>query len=285
MRQTLPSAREVTMAEMVRILFVDDEPGIRLSLPAILRLHGFDVTSAGTVGEALLAISTLPFDVLISDLNIGSPGDGFTVVSAMRRTQPGCITLILTGYPAFETALQAIRSQVDDYLIKPAEVDDLLSAIEQRLIDRTPHRLEQLKRVPAILRENASHIADQILRAEKRILQSPRIHLSEQECRQNAFMFVQSLGEHLSTGDKQLSPILKEISTAHGQARQRQGYSAPLLVEENQLFCHAILDCVQENLLALDLSHLVPDLKLLSDTLSAMLREAVASHSQVENAA
>jgi YesN/AraC family two-component response regulator len=40
----------------------------------------------------------------------------------MRRTKPDCVNLILTGYPAFETALEAIRNQVDDYIVKPAEI-------------------------------------------------------------------------------------------------------------------------------------------------------------------
>jgi two-component system response regulator PilR (NtrC family) len=107
------------------MLFVDDEPSIRLTLPQILRMHGYDVEVASTVTEALAAIQSRKFDVLISDLNIGSAGDGFTVVSAMRRTQPECITLILTGYPGFETALQAIRSQVDDYLVKALMCNNL----------------------------------------------------------------------------------------------------------------------------------------------------------------
>jgi len=159
------------MAETVKILFVDDEPAIRATLPAILRLHGFDVNSTANVAEALQAIAAQKFDVLISDLNIGSPGDGFTVVSAMRRTQPNCVTLILTGYPAFETALQAIRSQVDDYLIKPAGVDELVAAIERKLRNRTPHHLERLKRVPQIMRERVREIVDSVLHSERRILQ------------------------------------------------------------------------------------------------------------------
>ena len=76
-------------------------------MPRILAMHGFEVTSAATVAEALSKIASHPFDVLISDLNIGEPGDGFTVVSAMRRTQPKCFTFIFTGYPAFETALKS----------------------------------------------------------------------------------------------------------------------------------------------------------------------------------
>jgi len=79
--------------ESVRVLFVDDEPGIRLTMPQTLEQHGFSVTAVGTVNEALAEIMSAQFDVLLSDLNIGQPSDGFTVVSAMRRTQPECVTL------------------------------------------------------------------------------------------------------------------------------------------------------------------------------------------------
>jgi len=273
------------MAGMIKILFVDDEPAIRLSLPEILRLHGFQVTSAASVGEAVQAIAAQQFDVLISDLNIGSPGDGFTVVSAMRRTQPNCVTLILTGYPAFETALQAIRSQVDDYLIKPAGVPELVASIENKLRNRKPHQLERLKRVPKILHENVDEVVDHILRSERRILQLPRIHLTEEECRNNVKAFISRLAIHLMNGRPQLSPELMEISQQHGKARYHQGYSAPMLVEENRYFADAILDCVRSNLLAADVSQLVPDLRQLYDTLAAMLREAISAHGELARAA
>jgi DNA-binding NtrC family response regulator len=125
----------------VRVLFVDDEPGIRLTMPEVLRQHGFSVTAVGTVNEALAEITSAQFDVLISDLNFDHPADGFIVVSAMRRTQPNCVTLILTGYPGYETALEALRNQVDDYLIKPADVPTLVSLIEKKLQQRTPGTL------------------------------------------------------------------------------------------------------------------------------------------------
>ena len=113
-----------------RILFVDDEAGIRNTLKPILEQHGFEVTAAATVPEALEHMNHATFDVLLSDLNIGQPGDGFTVVSAMRRVQPQAATFILTGYPDFDTALQAIRSQVDDYLLKPTDVPTLIHTIQ-----------------------------------------------------------------------------------------------------------------------------------------------------------
>lgn len=112
-----------------RVLFVDDEPSIRLTLPPVLEENGFEVRSAGSVAEALVEISSQQFDVLLSDLNIGEEGDGFRVVSEMRRAQPDCVTVILTGYPSFDTALEGIRHQVDDYLVKPADVEALLKSL------------------------------------------------------------------------------------------------------------------------------------------------------------
>ena len=113
------------MAEL-RLLFVDDDAALRTALGAVLTHHGFSLTTVSSVPEALELISTQKFDVLLSDLNIGEPGDGFTVVSAMRRVQPDACTFILTGYPDLETAIQAIRSQVDDYFSKPLHVDRLV---------------------------------------------------------------------------------------------------------------------------------------------------------------
>ena len=119
-----------------RLLFVDDEEGIRLTLPPLLQTKGFEVRVAANVPEALIEINSYQFDVLITDLNISEQGDGFLVVSAMRHLQPHCVNLILTGYPALETAVQAIRSQVDDYLMKPSDVDSLVTTINQKLETR-----------------------------------------------------------------------------------------------------------------------------------------------------
>ena len=119
-----------------RLLFVDDEEGIRTTLPAILQRRGFDVRVAASVAEALSEIRTHKFDVLLSDLNIGEDGNGFTVIRAMRKAHPNCVAILLTGYPAFETAVQAIDDEVDGYLVKPADINSLVSTIERRLRTR-----------------------------------------------------------------------------------------------------------------------------------------------------
>ena len=145
---------------MAHILFVDDEPAIRETLPKILATRGHTVVAAATVAEALAHITTQRFDLLISDLNIGHPADGFVVVSAMRRTHPECVTFILTGYPGFETALQAIREEVDEYLIKPADIKKLLETVDEKLEQR---RTPREKRGNSVFRRYCVKISSLII--------------------------------------------------------------------------------------------------------------------------
>jgi ActR/RegA family two-component response regulator len=119
-----------------RILFVDDEDSIRLTLPLVLQQRGFEVKVAGSVAEAVAKIKSNTFDVLLSDLNIGEAGDGFAVVRAIREVNAQCVAIILTGYPGFETAVEGIHHDIDDYVVKPADIDVLIATVEQRLVAR-----------------------------------------------------------------------------------------------------------------------------------------------------
>lgn len=252
------------------MLFVDDEPSIRLTLPQILRMKGYDVEVASTVSEALAAVQLRTFDVLLSDLNIGNPGDGFTVVSAMRRTQPNCITLILTGYPGFETALQAIRSQVDDYLVKPTQVERLLETIERKLTQRTPHRPVPQKRVVEIMSDNREEV---IARAVDSV---------SNERRSSADRIAEGMAELLEkmVGALQAGSADGSFAqgAAYGCARRQQGCSIDELFEEFRALERAVYEVVQENLLVADVSNLVPDLRALNDHVQDVLRHAINAY-------
>src|SRR5207237_10256862 len=97
------------MGDQPNILFVDDEDSIRLTLPPLLQSYGFEVTSAATVAEALCLITRHKFDVLISDLNIAHPGDGFTVFSAMRSHVPFSFTFMLSAFADSSRPVQILR--------------------------------------------------------------------------------------------------------------------------------------------------------------------------------
>jgi DNA-binding NtrC family response regulator len=116
-----------------RILFVDDEVRIRLTLPRILAKHGFDVTVVANVADAIAEIAAQKFDALLSDLNLPLPNQGFVVIGAMRRKQPRCVNFILTGYPGDASAVQAVDHEVAHYFTKPVEIEELVNAINDKI--------------------------------------------------------------------------------------------------------------------------------------------------------
>ena len=125
-----------------RLLFVDDENAIRETLFLILRRYGFTVTLAATAGEALELIRTQQFDILLCDLNIERESDGYEVIRAMQQINPSCATIVLTGYPAVESAVEGIRLGIDDYLVKPATTDALVALLAEKLAARQAKSIE-----------------------------------------------------------------------------------------------------------------------------------------------
>jgi ActR/RegA family two-component response regulator len=244
-----------------RILFVDDEAGIRLTLAPILEHHGFQVSTAANVPEALEKINHENFDVLLSDLNIGQPGDGFTVVSAMRRVQPKACTFILTGYPDFETALQAIRSQVDDYLLKPTDVPTLLHAIERKLQQRRPQALEPpMKRVSGLLRENVEEITQQWLNKVKSHRELVSVRLSDEDRIDHIPRLIEQLALRVDAQRGAGTTVIADIGEEHGKQRAVQGYSIPLLIVEMRLLQRVMSFVLQRNLIRMDLSTVIADM-------------------------
>jgi ActR/RegA family two-component response regulator len=261
------------------MLFVDDEPALRLTFPAILKEHNFDVHSVATVAEALNEISAGSFDVLVADLNIGEPGDGFTVVSAMRRTHPACVNLILTGYPAFESALEAIRSQVDDYLIKPCDAHTMVAAIEQKLQHRTARRRIPAKRLSTFIRDNLQPIVARILQLMKSHRKLGSLALSD-EARINSLpeLLLSTVQTLESEPSSELSDRARELAAEHGRTRRTQGYTLPMIVDDTRLAEQAIYELAQQSLLELDLSYLITDLRRLNDSLENKLQESLDAY-------
>ena len=261
----------------IRILFVDDEPSIRLTLPAILEMHGFAVTTAADVPEALGLIQKEQFDVLLSDLNIGQPGDGFTIVSAMRRIQPNAVTVIITGYPAFETALEAIRKQVDDYVVKPTDINQLIETIERKLHQRQPHIPRDLRRVGTILLESINQIVDEWLRQAKRHPELRKLNLRDEERIHQLPLALREVLRNLEDDDP-VTEMARKAAEEHGWTRAQQGYSVELLLEEIRILRRVLLQHVQANLLGVNISFMIPDIIRMEDRISQKAVIAVNAH-------
>lgn len=268
-----------------RLLLVDDEAVIRITLSAILSKHGFEVSAAATVAEALQKITSQQFEVLLSDLNIGNPGDGLTVVSAMRRTQPEAVTMILTGYPAFETALEAIRQQVDDYILKPADVPALILTIENKLA--TPPRQRHLpapKRVAMVLQEHLQRIEDLWLAAVEKDEALSRVALSKEQRLDHFNGMLEQVIRAAQSYSGEETAAHKKITGGYDIRRNLEGYTPTMMLAEFCILRRVVARIVQENLLAVNLSYLVPDLAQVNESLDEQAQAALATLSEFTGA-
>jgi ActR/RegA family two-component response regulator len=259
-----------------KLLFVDDDESIRQTLSVILAAEGFDVTTVASVAEAISEISRQSFDILLSDLNIGEPGDGFIVVGAMRRVQPRARTYILTGYPDFASALEAIRRQVDDYLVKPADIPALLRTL--RLKPERPWEVNKPgKRASTLIRENSDGIIQVWAEETERDPELNQLHLSRDSRIDHLPALLRQLANRLDKSPDVSDKQEMESAWTHGATRRSQGYSIPLVVAESRILYSAIANTVQSRLAEMDISSIIPDLIQISVNLNAMLVESLRS--------
>ena len=261
-----------------KILLVDDDELIRLSLNDVLQKEGFNVTSAGNVPEALKLISSNVYDVLLSDLHMPGAGDGLTVVSAMRHANPQAVTMLLSGFPEMDAASHAILLQADQILVKPIKVATLIEAIKERLAIGPPtaHVVESVATI--LERTTESTIKDwfgHIQRDEKVMAVSLTYEERTGHLPQVFRDLVHRLRSFKSIGSKEL------VSTAaaeHGIDRYKQGYSAAMLVEESRMLQVSVFHTLQKNLARIDFSILLTDVMTIADEIDSQLSQAMASY-------
>src|ERR1700723_184326 len=111
---TFPGVAPTLQPNVPRVLLVDDEHSVREMMNATLERKGFQVVAVTPVTEALKLITTETFDVLITDLHMPNPSDGFAVITAMRHIQPKALTLLVSGYPDVKSAMDAILLEADE---------------------------------------------------------------------------------------------------------------------------------------------------------------------------
>jgi len=234
-----------------------------MTLPPVLERAGFEVRIAESVSDALFEINSRQFEILISDLNIGEEGDGFLVTSAMRHVQPDCLTFILTGYPAFETALQAIHNHVDDYLVKPVDIQSLTKTLNEKLHHRGPRLVFAAKRLSSVLKADAGQIISRTLAAQQNGKKGPT---SEPELKQ----FLHALIEQLELGHDE--PNLGALRSAPVYGRKHAGhYDAAKLATQFRCLEQEAYHAVQGQLASLDLATLIGDLRRFSAGVHSLL--------------
>jgi len=124
------------MAESVRALVVDDEERIRHFLERTLQQVAQVVVTVSSGEEALDLLRNTSFDVAVVDLTLGGHVDGLDILEALRWRWPDTAVVILTAHPSLESALVAIREDVDAYLLKPSTPPEVRRAVLEALEHR-----------------------------------------------------------------------------------------------------------------------------------------------------
>ena len=137
-----------------RILLVDDDLAVLLTLKAVLELHGFEVETAGSSAEAFARMESSVYHMVISDLSMETAEAGLEVIRTARRQAYNPATALLTAYPpsgehwrgehrdgTHRDGEDWTGENSDSLLIKPIGTGDLLRQVEALLIRQADKQL------------------------------------------------------------------------------------------------------------------------------------------------
>jgi DNA-binding response OmpR family regulator len=265
-----------------RVLLVDDDDAVLGMMKESLESKGFEVVAVGSVTEALKHIATETFEVLMTDLHMPNAGDGFTVISAMRHSQPKALTMLLSAFPDVKSAMEAIILEADEIVVKPVEVKQLAELVRERLLIQRPADRPNKQRVSAILHRCSDVIVSDWL---ARVKKSPALNhlvLLDEDRTGHLPQLIQDLVTRLN---RTATSLMKDngagysaAAALHGELRYKQGYSPEMLVHDSRILQVTLFGTLKDNLNALDFSLLLPDVMTIADEVDAQLTQAMSSY-------
>jgi DNA-binding response OmpR family regulator len=261
-----------------KVLVVDDDDSLREIMTLVLENGGFEVESASDVNSALKLIGSHCFDVLISDLHMPSAGDGLTVVSAMRHSNPKAVTIIFSAYPEMKEAAAAILAQTDDIIVKPGAIENLVGLIRERLEKgKTPPRV--VASVSTILEEGSKSTIDDWLSRVRLDNEVLTVWLDDSERAAHLPQLFRDLVFRLKHPQPLGSRALSSPAAAeHGLARRIQGYTAAMMVEESRMLQVSIFQTLQNNLNRVNFSLVLVAVMEIADEVDSQLAQAMTSY-------
>jgi DNA-binding response OmpR family regulator len=274
---TIPTEQRIAH----KVLLVDDDDAVRNMMTATLLHKGFDVVAAANVTEALKLITTETFEVLITDLHMPNPGDGFTVVTAMRHSQPNALTLLVSGYPDVQSAMAAILLEADEIIVKPFEIGKLAELVHKKMLTRKPAPRPEKERVGTILDRCIDTVAAEWLARAKTSSVLNHLSLSDDDRTGHLPKLVEDLVVRLTKPNatsKDSDAVVSEAAIAHGKLRYLQGYTPAMLVHESRILQVTLFGTLQSNLSLLDFSLLLPDVMTIADEVDAQLTQTMDSY-------
>ena len=139
-----------------RILLVDDELAIILTLRAILEMNGFEVDTAASAREADQKMKNGVFEMIITDMRMDSETAGYDVIRTARQQPYDPATAILTAYPSLGHEWQSEGAQ--SLLVKPVNTEELLRQLEALLITHQDQKVRAQQQAQKVVAKNAIRV-------------------------------------------------------------------------------------------------------------------------------
>ena len=217
-----------------RLLVVDDEESVALTVGEVLRQEGYEVETAGSGNEALTFIESAEFDLVLTDLHMEG-GDGLSILTELRRRAPFTISIVLTGFASVESAIGALRHGAYDYLIKPCIIDDLKMTVRRGVEHRRLMLAEQQARAHL---EELNRELEQ--RVEERTAELTQVNQELAAANQSKDVFLATLSHELRTP---LTPILGWINLLRTGQLDAGGLAQALdVIERNARLQSRLID-------------------------------------------
>ena len=170
---------DATVPNERSLLIVEDDKSFLQRLAKAMEGRGFEVRSAESVSDGLIQLEKSAPAFAVVDMRLGD-GNGLDVISALKQRRPEARAIILTGYGNIATAVTAVKFGAVDYLAKPVDADDVVSAllaIDGEKADPPEHpmsadrvRWEHIQRIYELCGRNVSETARR-LNMHRRTLQ------------------------------------------------------------------------------------------------------------------
>jgi DNA-binding NtrC family response regulator len=115
-----------------RILVVDDEENVLVLFKRILAKEGYEVECASSGFEALEKLEDDTFDLVLTDLKMNGM-DGMDLVRKSKALKPAVPFVMITAYGTIQAAMTAGKEGVENFLVKPVDIEELKSAVKKAL--------------------------------------------------------------------------------------------------------------------------------------------------------
>lgn len=268
----------VNRMKLPKVLLVDNNEDDRFLMGKSLEAQNCEVVIATCVTDALKQIAAQRFDVLITDLHMPDAGDGFSVVTAMRHTQPDALTLVVSDFPDVQKALNAILLQADEVLVKPFDARQLQGLMDKGKPTSLPFPRPAKEGAAAILERDVAILIERWLERVEGAAALAALPITAKE--RSAYLpeMIRSIVARLrGIRDIEAVDCATPAAVAHGKSRYRQGYTAPLIVQESRLLQVSIFETIQRNLSTVDFAVVLPDIMIIADEVDSQLKQAIGS--------